>query len=86
MPVSLFVGLVYGLYAYVVRRFDPFHVWLLSATVLVMAASVGAGMAGLPMAWCLIILTFAPVVTVIGYETRGYLHQRAALAAELDQG
>jgi hypothetical protein len=27
----------------------------------------------------LVILTFAPVVTVVGYEMRGYRHQAASL-------
>ncbi len=32
VPVGVFLGLIYGLYYYLVRRFDPFHVWLLTAT------------------------------------------------------
>jgi hypothetical protein len=31
------------------------------------------------MAVCLVILTFAPVVTVVGYEMRGYRHQAESL-------
>jgi hypothetical protein len=49
-----------------------------------MALAVAAAAAGLPMTWCLIILTFAPVVTVIGYECRGYRHRHAALARDGD--
>ena len=79
VPVGLYLGACYALYYYLVRRFDPFHCWLLSGTALVLAASIWAAAAGLPMAWCLIILTFAPVVTVVGYEVRGYRHQREAL-------
>jgi low temperature requirement protein LtrA len=82
VPVGIFLGMVYGLYAYMLRRFDPFHVWLLSGTALVLAAAIWAGAAGLPMTWCLIILTFAPLVTVVGYECRGYRHQRDALAQD----
>jgi hypothetical protein len=57
-----------------VRRFDPVHLWLAAGT-----AAVAAALAGVSMAVCLLILMFAPVVTVIGYETRGYLHQAEAL-------
>lgn len=34
------------------------------------------------MAICLIILTFAPAVTVVGYEILGHRHQTEALAKE----
>ncbi len=79
IPVSIFLGLIYALYYYLVRRFDPFHVVLLSGTATVIAAAVIAAMSGVGMAVCLVILTFAPVVTVVGYELRGYLHQTNAL-------
>ena len=32
VPVGVFLGLMYALYYYLVRRFDVFHVWLLIAT------------------------------------------------------
>jgi hypothetical protein len=34
------------------------------------------------MAVCLLILTLAPVVTVVGYEVRGYRHQAESLVTE----
>jgi hypothetical protein len=34
------------------------------------------------MAVCLVILTIAPVVTVVGYEVRGYRHQARSLTNE----
>jgi low temperature requirement protein LtrA len=79
VPVSIFLGLIYVLYYYLVRRFDPFHLTLLGATVAVLAAAVGAALSGISMAVCLVILTFAPVVTVVGYEMRGYRHQAESL-------
>jgi low temperature requirement protein LtrA len=79
IPVSLFLGLIYAIYYYLVRRFEPFHFWLLGATLGVVVAAVAAALAGISMAVCLVILMFAPVVTVVGYETRGYRHQAAAL-------
>jgi hypothetical protein len=80
IPVAVFLGLMYALYYYLVKRFDPFHVWLLSATAVVVAAAVVAALAGVSMAVCLVILMFAPVVTVVGYEVRGYRHQAESLA------
>jgi low temperature requirement protein LtrA len=79
IPVGIFLGLIYLLYYYLVRRFDPFHIWLLSATAVVVAIAVSAAIAGVNMAVCLVILMFAPAVTVVGYEARGYQHQAAAL-------
>jgi hypothetical protein len=79
VPVSAFLGLIYGLYYYLVRRFDPFHLALLGATAGVVAAAVVAALSGIGMAACLVILMFAPAVTVVGYETRGYRHQAASL-------
>ena len=82
VPVAVFLGLIYALYYYLVRRFDPFHMWLLTATAAVIAVAVGAAMSGIGMAACLVILTMAPVVTVVGYEVRGYRHQAESLVIE----
>jgi low temperature requirement protein LtrA len=79
VPVSAFLGLIYGLYYYLVRRFDPFHLALLGATAAVVAGAVAAAVSGISMATCLVILMLAPAVTVVGYETRGYRHQAASL-------
>jgi hypothetical protein len=40
---------------------------------------VSAAVAGIDIAICLLILTFAPAVTVVGYEVSGYRHQARAL-------
>lgn len=81
VPVCVFLGLVYALYYYLVRRFDPFHVWLLIATAGVAALAVIAALSGVDVAVCLVILTLAPAVTVVGYEARGYRHQAEALVS-----
>lgn len=81
-PVSIFLGMVYVVYYHLVRRFDPFHVWLLIMTAAVIAAAVVAALSGTGMALCLVILTLAPVVTVVGYEMRGYRHQVESLRSE----
>lgn len=80
VPVGVFLGLIYALYYYLVRRFDPFHIWLLTGTAGVVALAIAAALSGISMAVCLVILTFAPAVTVVGYEMRGYRHQAEAVA------
>ncbi|UDL87328.1 low temperature requirement protein A [Mesorhizobium sp. PAMC28654] len=82
VPVSVFLVSIYALYTYLVRRFDPFHIWLLGATAAVVALAVFAALAGVDMAVCLVILMFAPAVTVVGYEMLGHRHQAEALATD----
>ncbi len=79
IPVLVFIGSTYALYAYLVGAFDRFSILLLSATVAVVAIAIAAAYIGLSMPLCLIILMLAPVVTIIGYETRGHKRQAARL-------
>ena len=82
IPVSLFLLAIYGLYYYLVRRFDPFHLGLLLATLAVLVAAIAAAIAGVDMTVCLCLLMLAPVVTVIGYEWRGHRHEAASLGTD----
>jgi low temperature requirement protein LtrA len=70
VPVAVFLGLMYALSYYLVRRFSFFQAWLLVATGGVVAVTLAAALAGLDVARCLVILMFAPAVTVVGSETR----------------
>jgi low temperature requirement protein LtrA len=79
-PVGLFLGLTYSLHYHLVRRFDQLHVWLLLATAAVIGIAVMAAMVGIDTAICLMILMFAPAVTVAGYEVWGHRYQVHALA------
>ena len=80
IPVGVFLGSIYALYTYLVGRFDPFHAWLLVGTAGVVALAIIAASAGIDMAICLIILTLAPVVTIVGYEMLGHHHEAEVLA------
>ena len=82
VPVSIYLLMIYALYAYLIGRFDLLHAWLLGGTVVVIAAAIVGAMAGIGMTWCLIILMLAPVVTIVGYEVRGHRHQIEALATQ----
>jgi low temperature requirement protein LtrA len=72
LPVGIFVLLVLGLYALLVRSFDRWHVVLGLLTVAVLAAAVVAAIAGVPMTACLLIASLAPAVGVIGFEVLGH--------------
>lgn len=80
IPVSLFLGATYTLHYYLVRQFDRFHAWLLLATAVVVMISVIAAAFGIDTAICLLILMFAPAITVVGYEISGHRHQASALS------
>jgi low temperature requirement protein LtrA len=79
IPVGVYILTIFGLYTYLVREGDPFHLWLLAGTLAVLVLSVVLAAAGVRMTACLIVLTLAPVVTIVGYEAVGYRHSTDAL-------
>jgi hypothetical protein len=80
VPVGAFLGLMNALYYYLVRRFNPFQLWLLLATGAVMVVTVVAALSGISMTRCLVILMLAPAITVVGYEVLGYRYLTTALS------
>ncbi len=79
LPVSLYVLCLYGLYTLLAREGDPFHVWLVGGTALVIIVTIVMAAAGAPIAACLLVLALAPAVTVVGYEFVGYRHRAEML-------
>jgi low temperature requirement protein LtrA len=82
IPVGVFLLSVYGLYYYMLRQFDVLHIWLVLGSAAVVALAVAAALFNVDMAICLIVLMFAPMVTVVGYEAAGHRHQADALEKE----
>ena len=83
IPVGLFVCLVYLIYSTLVRQTDRFHLLLLVLTAAVLVAAVLLALSGVSMAWCLLVATAAPMVSVLGYELVGHRHMADALARRL---
>jgi low temperature requirement protein LtrA len=79
VPFAIYVLMFYILYSSLVRTFDAFHMGLLAATAALLVVSVALAAAGVDVAICLLVLTLAPVVTVVGYETLGHRHMAEAL-------
>ena len=79
LPVGAFLGLIYALYYYLVRRFNRFQLWLLIGTAAVVVVTVTAARSGVSMARCLVVLALAPAVTVVGYEVLGYRYLASVL-------
>jgi low temperature requirement protein LtrA len=79
IPVAIYVGVLYALYSILMRTRDAFHLWLLAGTAAVLVLSVVLVTAGVTVSLCLVVLAFAPVVTVVGYETVGHRHVSEAV-------
>jgi low temperature requirement protein LtrA len=80
VPVAIYIASIYLLYGVMVRTVDTFHLMLLALTAVVLAAAVWLAAAGISMANCLLVVTLAPMVTVVGYELLGHRHAAEAIA------
>lgn len=82
VPVLVFMVADYVQFWVLTRSFDPFQLFLLTGSAVVLAAAVGTAAAGFHMSWSLLLVMLAPVVTIVGYETRGHRHVARLLADE----
>ncbi|MGB0877379.1 MAG: hypothetical protein ACPGXI_10010 [Mycobacterium sp.] len=78
IPVGVYILMVYLLYAVMTRTIPVFHVLLLAGSAALLGLAVVLAARGISMANCLLVVTLAPVVSVVGYEVRG--HRYAAQA------
>jgi low temperature requirement protein LtrA len=83
VPVATYIASTYLLYGLLVRAVDTFHLLLLALTAAVLVAAVWLAAAGISMANCLLVVTLAPMVTVVGYELLGHRHAAEAIAKVL---
>lgn len=85
VPVLVFVLADYIQFALLTRSLDRLHLYLVAGTVVVLLVAVGTAAAGFHMAWSLLLVMLAPVVTIVGYELRGHEHVAHLLAVEEDR-
>ena len=83
VPVAVFFVALFGIYSYLAGEFDPFHIGLFVGTLAVLVAAVGLAAAGASLGTCLIVITLAPAVVVVGYELVGHRHQADMLVRTL---
>jgi low temperature requirement protein LtrA len=83
IPVAVYIACVYVLYMLLVRTRDAFHALLAVGTAAVLTLAVVLAAAGVSMALCLLVVTLAPVVTVVGFELLGHRYARDAIARSL---
>jgi low temperature requirement protein LtrA len=86
IPVGVYLGAVYLLYAVLMRTLDPFHLLLLAITATVLVSAVEMAHAGFAMANCLLVVMLAPAVTVVGYEALGHRHAAQTIDRILSEG
>ncbi|MCU1502416.1 MAG: hypothetical protein JWM12_1770 [Ilumatobacteraceae bacterium] len=83
VPVLIFSTALFGLYTYLVHDGDGFHIWLFAGVVLARALAVAVAAVGGSIGACLILITLAPLIVVVGYETVGHRHAAAVLERTL---
>ena len=81
VPVAIYVGLLYLLYAHLSHSYDPFHWLLLAGSAALLAAAVLLASVGASLAVSLVVLSLVPWVTVVGYELVGHRHNAEVVAA-----
>lgn len=84
LPVGVYILSIYVLYAWLVRTVDAFHLLLVALTAAVLGLAVWLAAAGISMANCLLVVTLAPMVSVVGYEALGHRHAAAAISRNLN--
>lgn len=81
VPLAVYVGLLFLLYARLTGSLDPFHLVLIAGSALTIAASLALAAADVDLVWCLAVLALTPWVTVVGYERVGHRHNEDVLAS-----
>ena len=86
IPVGVFIALVFVLYGLMTKAWDAFHILLAVLTAGVLVLAVVSAALGVPMTSCLLIVTLAPVVSVVGFEVLGHRHAARDVAASIGGG
>ena len=81
IPLSVYLLVLYLLYAALTRTLDPFHLLLIALRPWSSRSSVVLSPPGCRSSVTLLVLALAPWVTVVGYETVGHRHNAEVLAA-----
>ena len=80
IPVGIYILAIYVLYSLMAYTVERSHVLLVVLTAAVLGLAVLLAANGISMANSLLVVTLAPVVSVVGYELVGHRHAAAAVA------
>jgi low temperature requirement protein LtrA len=86
VPVGVYIASLYALYVAILRTVEAFHLLLLGLTMAVLGVAGWLAGAGFSMANCLLVVTLAPMVTVVGFEMVGHRHTAEVIAKTADRG
>jgi low temperature requirement protein LtrA len=86
IPVGIYIASVYLLYLLLVGERDTFHALMVALTAVVLAVAIALAAAGVSMAICLLVIMFAPMVTVVGFELFGHRHAVDVIRRRLGAG
>ncbi|MCW1957120.1 MAG: low temperature requirement protein A [Mycobacterium sp.] len=86
IPVGVYIGSIFLLYTLLVSEWDSFHTLLLALTGAVLLGAVALAAAGVSMPVCLLIITLAPMVTILGFELVGHRHAEEVVGRRLAEG
>ncbi|WP_240034772.1 low temperature requirement protein A [Glaciihabitans arcticus] len=82
IPVFIFCAALFAIFGFLVREFDRFHISLMLGATVLLGIAVAMAFGGVSIGWCLVVVTLAPAVIVVGYETVGHRHEAAYLERE----
>lgn len=85
IPVGSYILMVYVLYAVMTQTVHLFQVLMLILTAAVLGLAVLLAANGISMANCLLVVTLAPVVPVVGYELVGHRSAAQAIAKSVGE-
>jgi low temperature requirement protein LtrA len=83
IPVLIFSFALFAHYTYLLNEFDRFHISLFAGNVALLALAIVLASAGASIGVCLLLVTAAPALVVLGYETIGHRHESAAMERAL---
>lgn len=82
-PVGVYLVVMFLIYSLLVRDFDIFHLLLLVLAGAALVAAVAMAVVGVAVTLCLLVVTAAPVVVVVGFELIGHRHAMEVVARRL---
>ncbi|KQV26374.1 MULTISPECIES: low temperature requirement protein A [unclassified Microcella] len=83
LPVLVFVVALFVLHTALVGEGDPFHWGLFAGTIALLVLAVALAAAGVALSICLVVVTLAPILIVVGDETVGHRHRTELLSRVL---
>jgi len=82
VPLAIALVAISASYSHLLQAVDPYHARLLALSLVVIGASLAMASAGVPIVWCLLVLSATPLISIVGYELHGHAHINAVFAAD----